>query len=96
LPLIEPKSCDRIRPLRGRMMLQVIAGVLDKQRLDVGDVLSDLLIIRPGPSATKARAMMLTKRQANSLKAALLPSEGSWLAIRVATSVIRANSPTAL
>jgi hypothetical protein len=39
---------------------------------------------------------MLTKRQANSRKAALLPVEGSWLAIRVATSVIRAKLPTAL
>ena len=39
---------------------------------------------------------MLTKRQANSLKAAELPSLGSWFAIRVATSVIREKLPMAL
>ena len=40
--------------------------------------------------------MMLTKRQANSLKAAELPSLGSWLAMRVATSVMREKLPMAL
>ena len=40
--------------------------------------------------------MMLTKRHANSLNAAELPSDGSWLAMRVATSVTRLKLPIAL
>lgn len=39
-----------------------------------------------------ALAMTLTKRQTNSLKAALCPSEGKALEIRVATSVMRPMS----
>jgi hypothetical protein len=38
----------------------------------------------------------LTKRQTNSLKAADWPSEGNWLAMRVATSVMREKLPTGL
>ena len=40
--------------------------------------------------------MMLTNRHANSLNAAELPWFGSWLAIRVATSVMREKLPMAL
>ena len=40
--------------------------------------------------------MMLTKRQANSRNAALLPSPESWPAMRVATSLMRPKRPTAL
>jgi hypothetical protein len=48
------------------------------------------------PSATSARAITLTKRQTNSLKAADCPSEGNCPAIRVATSVMREKLPTGL
>jgi hypothetical protein len=64
--------------------------------LDVGDVFPDLVVVGAPAEGHERPGDDVDEAPANSRKAALLPAEGSWLAIRVATSVIRAKLPTAL
>ena len=98
LPLVEPEGGHRIRPLGRPVVLQIIERVLDEERLDVGDVLPDPLIVRtpaqgherPGDDVDEAPGKF-AEGGTITLGGELIgdPSGG-------ATSVMRANSPTAL
>ena len=62
LPLVDMERRHRLCPARRAAASQVIAGVLDEERLDVGDVLPDLVVVgapaegheRPGDDVDEA------------------------------------------